>query len=75
MMSRRQENSGELSKALKEHGEAGGAPGPLLAPGPGLGWTPAVRWWMRLTAPQLHQSNVDENLVNNQIKKKQGHFI
>lgn len=27
MMSRRQENSGELSKALKEHREAGGAPG------------------------------------------------
>lgn len=47
-------------------------PGPLLAPGPGLGWTPAHAGGCVLTAPQLHQSNVDENLVNNQIRRNKG---
>ena len=72
MMSRYQENS----RKHRRNTEKLVVPqGPVLVPGPGLRWTSGVLWWMRRTAPQLRQSKVDENLVNNQIKKKKAFYL
>lgn len=68
-MSGCQENSGKHRRNAEKRVVL---QGPVLIPGPGLGWTPGILWWMCLTVPQVRQSNVDEHLVNNQIKKKKG---